>query len=146
LVASFTNGGVVDHDGTPVPLLTRTALLAGVTVDHTPAVTSGIPVQPVEFCPVPPYWLAIAVAFHVPPVIVPPVTVRPLSVPVVVKLPELLIVNLVCEEALAVIRSPTPSLLITKVAKLVLPEIEATPKVPAPKILAVNLNLADEEA
>jgi len=74
------------------------------------------------------------------------VIVKPLIVPAAVTLPALLTVNFVCDDALAVIRSPTPSLLTTKVAKLVLPEIEATPKVPAPILLAVSLNLADDEA
>ena len=60
--------------------------------------------------------------------------------------PEFPIVNLDQPEEEAVKRSPTPSLLITRVEKLVLPEIDATDRVPAPKLLAVNLNLADEDA
>ena len=57
--------------------------------------------------------------------------------------PEFTIVNLDQPDDEAVNRSPTPSLLTTKVEKLVLPEIEATLRVPAPKFPAVNLNLAE---
>jgi hypothetical protein len=45
--------------------------------------------------------------------------------------PELPTVNLVQPDWEAVIRSPTPLLLITRVAKEVLPEMEATGVVPA---------------
>ena len=61
-------------------------------------------------------------------------------------LPVFPIVNLDQPDEEAVKRSPTPSLLTTKVEKLVLPEIEATERVPAPKFPAVSLNLAETDA
>ena len=66
--------------------------------------------------PVPPYCGAILVPCHVPEVIVPPLTVSPLIVPDVVKLPELSITNLVTPEADAVKRSPEFVLLIIAAA------------------------------
>lgn len=49
LVASLTNGGVIDQLGTPEPLVSKTALLAVVKVDQLPLETYGIPVQVEEF-------------------------------------------------------------------------------------------------
>lgn len=94
----------------------------------------------------PPEVVAMAVAFQVPLLIVPPKIPRPLIVPVVVRLPLLATVKIDLPAALAVNKSPLPELSTTKAAKLVLPEIEATPSVPAPASPLVNLNLADEEA
>ncbi len=54
-------------------------------------------------------------------------------------------VNLVKPDEEAVIKSPTPLLFTTKLAKEVLPDIEATARVPAPALLAVTLNLAEPE-
>lgn len=60
--------------------------------------------------------------------------------------PDLVMVKIGSPEALAVSKSPTPSLFTTSVAKDVCPEILATPKVPAPKLFAVILNLAETDA
>ena len=53
-------------------------------------------------------------------------------------------VNLVYPEDEAVIKSPTPLLFTTSVAKEVLPDIEATERVPEKAESPVTLNLAEE--